>query len=105
MQAKKEGLVDEFRHSKHIDITENKTKTFNINKTIHYMKAKHTFNSKNECAKANLDKTKTTEWKKVGKAQKNDQDGLMGKPANRNKTNKTNKCNNPNEQKAPARIF
>ena len=103
MQAKKEGLVDEFRHSKHIDITENKTKTFNINKTIHYMKAKHTFNSKNECAKANLDKTKTTEWKKVGKAQqKNDQKGLRGKPANRNKTNKTNKCNNPNEQKAPS---
>ena len=66
------------------------------------MKAKHTFNSKNECAKANLDKTKTTEWKKVGKAQKNDQDGLMGKPANRYKINKTNKCNNPNEQKAPS---
>ena len=35
----------------------------------YYMKAKHTFNSKNECARANLDKTKTTEWKKIGNAQ------------------------------------
>ena len=100
IQAKKEGLVDELRHSKHIDLTGNKTKTFNINKTIHYMQAKHTFNSKNECDRANRGKNTINEWKKIeGPQKKYDQNEIDENPANRNKN--TNRIN-LNERTSPS---
>ena len=39
IKAKKEGIIKEFWHSKHIGMTEKKTKTYKINKTVHYIQS------------------------------------------------------------------